>query len=88
MVLRRTDTIGALLPDLHGEFFSELIRGIDAAARSRGLHLLPSSSHGNADETAAAIRAMNGRGTACWSCRRMWTPTSWPRTCRPACRQC
>lgn len=61
MVLRRTDTIGALLPDLHGEFFSELIRGIDAAARSRGLHLLLSSSHGNADETAAAIRAMNGR---------------------------
>lgn len=61
LITRRTDTIGALLPDLHGEFFSELIRGIDQAARSRGLHLLVSSSHGDADEAAAALRAMNGR---------------------------
>jgi LacI family transcriptional regulator len=61
LITRRTDTIGALLPDLHGEYFSELIRGIDQAARARGLHLLLSSSHGNADEAAAALRAMNGR---------------------------
>ena len=61
LITRRTDTIGALLPDLHGEYFSELIRGIDQAARASGLHLLVSSSHGNADEAAAALRAMNGR---------------------------
>jgi len=61
LITRRTDTVGALLPDLHGEFFSELIRGIDQAARSRGLHLLLSSSHDDADEAAAALRAMNGR---------------------------
>jgi LacI family transcriptional regulator len=61
LITRRTDTVGALLPDLHGEFFSELIRGIDQAARARGLHLLVSSSHGDADEAAAALRAMNGR---------------------------
>lgn len=61
LITRRTDTIGALLPDLHGEYFSELIRGIDQAARAAGLHLLVSSSHGNADEAAAALRAMNGR---------------------------
>jgi LacI family transcriptional regulator len=61
LITRRTDTIGALLPDLYGEFFSEFIRGIDQAARARGLHLLVSSSHGNADEAAAAMRAMNGR---------------------------
>ena len=58
---RRTDTIGVLLPDLHGEFFSELIRGIDLAARARGLHLLLSSSHGNPAEAAAALRAMRSR---------------------------
>ena len=58
---RRTDTIGVLLPDLHGEFFSELIRGIDLAARARGLHLLLSSSHGDPDEAAAALRAMRSR---------------------------
>jgi LacI family transcriptional regulator len=61
MITRRTHTIGALLPDLHGEFFSELIRGIDIAARARGLHLLVSSSHGDASEVAAASRAMQGR---------------------------
>jgi LacI family transcriptional regulator len=61
LITRRTDTIGALLPDLYGEYFSELIRGIDQAARARGLHLLVSSSHGNASEAAAALRAMNGR---------------------------
>lgn len=61
LITRKTDTIGALLPDLHGEFFSELIRGIDQAARARGLHLLLSSSHDDAHEAAAALRAMNGR---------------------------
>ena len=61
LITRRTNTIGALLPDLYGEFFSELIRGIDLAARARGLHLLVSSSHDDADAAAAALRAMQGR---------------------------
>src|SRR5688500_15534677 len=30
---RTTRTLGLLLPDLHGEFFSEVIRGVDVAAR-------------------------------------------------------
>ncbi|MES1158971.1 MAG: LacI family DNA-binding transcriptional regulator [Terricaulis silvestris] len=58
---RRTETIGLVLPDLHGEFFSELMRGIDAAARTRGLHLLVSSTHGDANEAASGIRSMRGR---------------------------
>jgi LacI family transcriptional regulator len=58
---RRTQTIGVVLPDLYGEFFSEVIRGVDEAARARGLHLLVSNSHGDADEAASAIRAMRGR---------------------------
>jgi LacI family transcriptional regulator, galactose operon repressor len=61
LITRRTHVIGVLLPDLYGGFFSELIRGIDAAARELGLHLLLSSSHGDATEMAAAIRAMRGR---------------------------
>ncbi|WP_338771616.1 LacI family DNA-binding transcriptional regulator [Massilia sp. METH4] len=56
-----TNTVGLLLPDLYGEYFSEMIRGIDGAARSRGLHLLVASLHGGADEAAAAIRTMRGR---------------------------
>ena len=58
---RSTQTIGVVLPDVHGEFFSELIRGIDAVARARGRHLLLSSYHGDVDEQGAALRAMRGR---------------------------
>jgi LacI family transcriptional regulator len=61
LITKRTHVIGVLLPDLYGGFFSELIRGIDAAAREHKLHLLLSSSHGDATEMAAAIRAMRGR---------------------------
>lgn len=56
-----TSTVGVLLPDLYGEYFSEMIRGIDGAARRRGLHLLVASLHGGADEAATAIRTMRGR---------------------------
>lgn len=58
---QRTDTVGLVLPDLYGEFFSELIRGVDIAARSRGLHLLVSNSHGDAAEAVLAMRSMRGR---------------------------
>jgi LacI family transcriptional regulator len=61
LITRRTHTIGAVLPDLHGEFFSELIRGMDSAARARGLHLLVSSSHGSASEAGEVLRALRGR---------------------------
>src|SRR5690606_1713587 len=58
---RSTQTIGVVLPDLHGEFFSELIRGIDAVARARHRHLLLSSCHGDPEQQGAALRAMRGR---------------------------
>ncbi|WP_320415124.1 LacI family DNA-binding transcriptional regulator [Lysobacter changpingensis] len=58
---RRTQTLGVVLPDLHGEFFSELMRGIDQVARAQRLHLLVSSYHGNPQEQGAALRAMRGR---------------------------
>ncbi|MFA4892902.1 LacI family DNA-binding transcriptional regulator [Brevundimonas sp.] len=57
----RSQTIGVILPDLYGEFFSELIRGMDVAARSLGYHLIVSSSHDDAEEASAAIRSMRGR---------------------------
>ncbi|MEN1940626.1 LacI family DNA-binding transcriptional regulator [Luteimonas sp. MJ246] len=58
---RRTRTVGVVLPDLHGEFFSELIRGIGQVARANGLHLLVSSDHGDPAEQGAALQAMRGR---------------------------
>lgn len=58
---RRTGTIGVVLPDLYGEFFSELMRGIDQVARDHGQHLLVSSYHGNPEEQGEALRTMRGR---------------------------
>ena len=61
LITRRTATIGMVLPDFHGEFFSEMLRGADGEARARALHLLVSTSHGDTAEAAAAIRSMRGR---------------------------
>ena len=63
LVTNRTHTIGVLLPDLYGEFFSELIRGIDQAAQARGFHLLVSSARhtGGGESLDAALRSMRGR---------------------------
>ncbi|HUR81791.1 MAG TPA: LacI family DNA-binding transcriptional regulator [Thermoanaerobaculia bacterium] len=57
---RSTRTIGVVLPDLHGEFFSEVIRGIDVAARESGYHLLLSGSHADRDEMRAVVQAVRG----------------------------
>ncbi|HEX6559650.1 MAG TPA: LacI family DNA-binding transcriptional regulator [Longimicrobiales bacterium] len=58
---RRTHTIGVLLPDIYGEFFSEIMRGIDLTARQHKNHIIVSSSHSDANEVEAAVRAMRGR---------------------------
>lgn len=61
LITRRTHTIGVLLPDLYGEFFSEVIRGIDVVAQRSGYHMLVSSSHSEQHALAAALGAMRGR---------------------------
>jgi LacI family transcriptional regulator, galactose operon repressor len=58
---RRTDAIGMLLPDLCGQFFSEMIRGSDQTAQEHHHHLLLSSSHSNREELTAALRTIRGR---------------------------
>lgn len=58
---KRAHALGVLLPDLYGEFFSEVIRGIDHSARARGFQILVSSSHANTRELVAAARSMRGR---------------------------
>ena len=58
---RTTDAIGVVLPDLYGEYFSEVVRGIDRVAHDHGKQLLLSTMHGNPHEAAHAVRAMRGR---------------------------
>jgi LacI family transcriptional regulator len=61
LITNKTHTIGILLPDLYGEFFSEIIRGIDQAAQRSGYHVLVSSSHAERSGLDAALRTMRGR---------------------------
>lgn len=58
---QRSNAIGVVLPDVYGEFFSELVHGIDRVASQAGMQLLLSSMHGSAQGMASAIRAMHGR---------------------------
>ena len=57
----RTDAIGIVLPAPHGEFFSEIIRGVDEVAQASGHYLLISSSHYSFSESEAAFQALQGR---------------------------
>jgi LacI family transcriptional regulator len=61
LITNRTNTLGVLLPDLYGEFFSELIHGIDLTARKEGYHILVSRSWEGRSEIEEAMRAMRGR---------------------------
>jgi LacI family transcriptional regulator len=61
LITSRTSTLGVLLPDLYGEFFSEIIRGIDRGAQRAGYQLLLSSARNARDEVHGAFRAMYGR---------------------------
>ena len=58
---RQASALGVILPDLYGEFFSELLRGIDLEAQRAGHALLVSSSHHDAHGVSIAVRAMRGR---------------------------
>jgi LacI family transcriptional regulator len=61
LITAKSNTLGVLLPDLYGEFFSEVIRGIDQTAQHNGYHVLVSSSHETQERIEGAIRAMRGR---------------------------
>lgn len=57
----RSGMIGVVIPDLHGEFFSELLRGMDREASARGLYMMMMVMHGDAERGVAALHAMRGR---------------------------
>lgn len=61
LITRKTESIGMVLPDLYGEFFSELIRGVDERIQFENYHLVVSSSHNKRVEIQAALQTMSGR---------------------------
>ena len=50
-----------VLPDLHGEFFSEIVRGMDREASQHGYLLLLSNMHAGGEQARMALHAMRGR---------------------------
>lgn len=44
LMLRKSGIVGLVLPDLHGDFYSEIIRGANLQAREMGTNLLLSSA--------------------------------------------
>lgn len=61
LITRVTRTVGVILPDAHGEFFSELVRGIDLVSRAAGYHLLVSGFHSDSRDLVAILQATRGR---------------------------
>jgi len=59
--LARTRAVGVVLPDVHGEFFSEVMRGMDREASDRGYVLLLSNMHGGKARAEDALKTMRGR---------------------------
>ena len=43
LMLRKSNILGLVLPDIHGEFYSEIIRGANQKTRALGYHLLVSA---------------------------------------------
>jgi len=58
LMLKKSETIGVILPDLHGDFFSEVMKGIDEVARDNGYHILVSSSHSDKNEIESMLKVM------------------------------
>ena len=59
--LARTNAIGVVLPDFHGEFFSEIVRGMDREASRRGYMLLLSNMHAGSEQSEnACVRCAAG----------------------------
>ena len=58
---QKTQTVGVLLPNMHGEFFAQITQGLDRRAREHGHHLLVSNSHTNESEAEAVLQSVRGR---------------------------
>lgn len=61
LMLQRSQILGFVLPDLHGDFYSEIIRGANLRARSLGYHLIISSID-PADERRGILSSVGNHG--------------------------
>lgn len=60
LVTRRSGILGISLPDLHGDFYSALMRSADQRARELGYHLLVSAADKDSWTTTTAFEIVDG----------------------------
>ncbi|MFQ5807488.1 MAG: LacI family DNA-binding transcriptional regulator [Phycisphaerae bacterium] len=60
LMLRKSEIVGLVLPDLHGEFYSEIIRGANLQARESGYNLVVSSAR-DGDDSHSLLNAIQQR---------------------------
>lgn len=61
LITGRSRTIAVVLPDMYGEFFSELIRQLDQCAHAHNQNLLVASLHGNPAEVRRVLGLIHGK---------------------------
>lgn len=60
LMLRKSEILGLVLPDLHGEFYSEIIRGANRQARESSYNLAVSSAR-DGDDSQSLLHAIQQR---------------------------
>ena len=61
LTLRRTHTLGIVIPDLMHSFFVEIIAGVEPVASDRGYGLLLCSSDESSEKERSELRLLHGR---------------------------
>ena len=59
--MKRTHTIGVIIPDITNPFFSEIVRSIENAARKDGVSILISDSNDQTDLERSAVQTFTSR---------------------------
>jgi LacI family transcriptional regulator len=60
LIKRSSHVLAVALPDIHGEFYSELLRGADAQAKRDGYHLLVVSGQGQPGSEGLGLEPLLG----------------------------
>jgi LacI family transcriptional regulator len=60
LMLRRSEIVGLVLPDMHGEFYSDIIRGANIRARELGYNLMVSSAR-DGDDSHSLLHTVSQR---------------------------
>lgn len=61
LVLRRTETLGVIIPDISSPFYAELVRGVEQEASANGYHLILCTTAGKLSKEELYLRLLGER---------------------------